>query len=213
MTDETETPELDAPAYLRELSEKLFRIPATYGTDGYDVDRTRAIAHEIEMQPKPDLTGPQARAAIDVLSAIIGPQAEIHVSMFSMFSGKYSRKECWSLSVYPDGMIGKGAAFSLEGTILRDLIATASEKWEELAEAHVTRTISAMALEIIRLTDEHGEATDAALRSAGYEGSTVARYGKRAAERATEMAGRGPFALKVLGGDNGAPKEDEEEAR
>lgn len=205
----TETPELDAPAFLRDLSEKLYRIPATYGTDGYHSDRCREIAREIATQAQPDLTGPQLRAALDVLSAMIGPQAEVYVSMSS---GKYAGKECWNLSVYPDGMIGKGAAFSLEGTVLRDMIAIASDKWEELAEAHVTRTISAMALEIIRLTDEHGEATDAALRSAGYEGSTVARYGTRAAERATEMAGRGPFTLKTLGGDNGAPKDEEKDA-
>lgn len=40
--------ELSAPNFLRDLAEKLFRIPATYGTDGYHVDRLRAIASDLE---------------------------------------------------------------------------------------------------------------------------------------------------------------------
>ncbi len=157
-----------------------------------------------------DLTGTEARAAAIALRADIGPDSDIHVSLCD---GKYGTKECWYLGVYAERSSHHGPTFSLRGDLLRDLFAQAREKWDELREEHYRRTISAMALEIIRLTDENGEATDAALRSAGYDGDLVRIYGKRAAERATEMAGRGPFTLKTLGGDNGAPVESEEDAR
>ena len=36
--------ELDDAVYLRNLAERLMRIPVMYGTDGYDIDRLHQIA-------------------------------------------------------------------------------------------------------------------------------------------------------------------------
>lgn len=157
-----------------------------------------------------DITIAEAQAEIDALAKEIGPRADLHLSLSP--TRQYSKKEEAPIyfAVYADGMVGQGPTFSFYAASLREAISVARAKWEEFRETHAARTISAMALEIIRLTDENGEATDAGLRAACFDGDVVARYGKRAAERATEMAGRGPFVLKTLGGDNGAPAEDEE---
>ncbi len=162
-------------------------------------------------EPVKDFTGAEAHVAFSEFEKAVGPRADVYVSLNA---GRYGDKQPWRISVYPDGMSGgRDQYFALSDDALVGLLVAASRKWDELRDEHYRRTISAMALEIIRLTDENGEATDAALRSAGYDGDLVRIYGKRAAERATEMAGRGPFTLKTLGGDNGAPVESEEDAR
>jgi hypothetical protein len=50
LTDTDEPPELGAVAYLRDLAERLMRVPVMYGTNQYDVDRLDAIARAIEEQ-------------------------------------------------------------------------------------------------------------------------------------------------------------------
>lgn len=160
----------------------------------------------------PDFTGPDALTAFSDFEKAVGPRADIYLSLNTRKYG-VTREGAFSLSVYPDGMTGgRDSFFAVSGDTMRGVLVEAGLKWDALSDTHMVRTISAMALEIIRLTDEHGEATDAALRTAKFDSDTVARYGARAAERATEMAGRGPFTLKTLGGDNGAPKDDEEDA-
>jgi hypothetical protein len=37
--------------YLRDLAERLMSVPATYGTDGGDVDRLLELASELEPKP------------------------------------------------------------------------------------------------------------------------------------------------------------------
>lgn len=43
--DEDETRELPAKEYLKDLAERLMRVPAVHGVDGYDVDRIYRIAN------------------------------------------------------------------------------------------------------------------------------------------------------------------------
>ena len=40
--------ELTDPQYLRDLADRLFKIPVMYGTDQYDCDRLEWIAKELE---------------------------------------------------------------------------------------------------------------------------------------------------------------------
>lgn len=156
-----------------------------------------------------DITIAEAQTEIDALAKYIGPSADLHLSLSPKKSYEKPILPIY-FAVYADGMGCGGPSFSIRASTLREALAFARSKWEEFAEEHFRRTISAMALEIIRLTDANGEATDAALRAAKFSSEDVVRYGARAAERATEMADRGPFTLKTLGGDNGAPAEDEE---
>ena len=156
-------------------------------------------------KPNTDLTTREANDERKEIEREIGIGAEIYVDL-----NRYGEDPI-SVAVYPNG-VTREVAFRLKAETFRDLFAQTRAKWEEFRTTHVRRTIDQMALEIIRLTDAQGEATDAALRALSFHGGDVKRYGARAAERATEMAGRGPFTLKTLGGDNGAPKDDEEDA-
>lgn len=40
--------------YLRNLAERLMRIPVMYGTDGYDIDRLSGIASMLDATPDPE---------------------------------------------------------------------------------------------------------------------------------------------------------------
>lgn len=45
---DVELSELSDADYLRNLSRRIFKIPANYGTDQYDYDRLREIAEQID---------------------------------------------------------------------------------------------------------------------------------------------------------------------
>ena len=42
--------EISDAEYLRNLMERIGRIPGTYGVDGYDMDRLREIASKLEQK-------------------------------------------------------------------------------------------------------------------------------------------------------------------
>jgi hypothetical protein len=65
------------------------------------------------------------------------------------------------------------------------------------------RIAERMALEIIRLTAEFGECTDAALR-AEFGAATFAEMASIAVERANKMAANGPFTIKATALANAA---------
>lgn len=64
-----------------------------------------------------------------------------------------------------------------------------------------TEATKALALAIIRLTFEHGECTDAALR-ADFDSSDVDRYAEAACVMASEMGEKGPFSIVRTSGAN-----------
>jgi hypothetical protein len=45
--EDIEEPELDNVEYLRDLADRIFRIPVMHGVNGYDYDRLYRIAREL----------------------------------------------------------------------------------------------------------------------------------------------------------------------
>ena len=108
-------------------------------------------------------------------------------------------------SVYPRGMTpGNCLAFRVSGEDFDELIITLRNKWAEYAATDRARTVKKMAIEIIRITHEMGECTDAALRD-HFDGEEVAALGADACKEANAAADKGPFTILTLGGANGAP--------
>lgn len=61
----TEESELPTPAYLRDLAERIFRIPTVHGVDGYDYDRLLGIAREFETLPSAAKPAPTFEDVLD----------------------------------------------------------------------------------------------------------------------------------------------------
>lgn len=151
----------------------------------------------------------EARAAFDALRDSISGVAEVHVNLQNYrFRTDGPALSC---SIYPDGM-SRGRCFSVEADDFAALAQAAQAKWDEHCDVHRQRTIRKMALEIIQITAEFGECTDAALRGTTFTADEVARYGADACADATAIAANGPFSIVTHGGANGAPAEDEEAA-
>jgi hypothetical protein len=77
-------------------------------------------------------------------------------------------------------------------TLIRRMTAT----WAVSQASERAERIRSMALAIIRIADESGACTEAALRIAGYGADEIAVLGTEAATKANEMAGRGPFSIE-----------------
>jgi hypothetical protein len=149
-----------------------------------------------------DLTASEARTAITALRDIIGPRADITAALtFSRFA---TREGALYASVYPTGLGRGDQAFTVTADDWRGLVAALGAKWAEFSDEHVKRIIREMALEIIRITADQGECTDAALRAGRYTAEEVRLYGERACADATEIAGLGPFSIVTIGGANQA---------
>lgn len=147
------------------------------------------------------MTPLEFRAASRALAKEIGSKAEIS-SHFSDYCD-----EPLSALVYPRGSFGNGrvhdASFTVRAFSFEDLLNGVRAKWIEYAEAHRQRSIREMALEIIRITAEHGECTDAQLRgSTKFSHAEIGLYGEAACADANDIAGRGPFSIVTMGGAN-----------
>jgi len=144
------------------------------------------------------MTPIEARDAVIALRRRVGPKAD---AMVSLNTDSYSTN-LLSLALWPDGY-GRPLAFRIEADTFDELIKLANQAWEERQVEYHAKITRAMALEIIRLTADHGECTDAALR-ATYSVEDVARYGKEAIEDANKIASNGPFSIAILRGANAA---------
>lgn len=146
----------------------------------------------------PPMTPTEARAAFNALALEISPNAEVYVSL--------ARHGDLALhcSVYPEGMVRGPRDFTVSASTFEDLLSETRAKWSEHSAEHIRRRVVEMALEIIRITAEHGECTDAALRAEKFRREEVERYGADACAKAAEMARKGPFTIIALGGANAA---------
>lgn len=139
------------------------------------------------------MTPQEIHNELKALCAEIGPKAEAHV----IISNTYMP----SCSIEPDGILGK-VRLSADAKEWNGVVPALRAAWEEYRDLHASNTIKGMALAIIRLTAEHGECTDQALR-VEFTQQDIDRYGERAAELATEMGGNGPFKIIATGAGNG----------
>lgn len=149
-----------------------------------------------------DISYAEFRNSYMALAVEIGPKAIIHPSFND------HGKMFWA-SIYPYGITGSSfkedGYLRVEADTLSELIEKLRSEWGKFSETHNARVVRKMALAIIRITAELGECTDAALRNE-FDAGQVNRFGERACADANEMAGKGPFAIVVRGGANGAPE-------
>lgn len=144
------------------------------------------------------MTPTEAKRELQDLSRRIGPQADMFVGICKYHS------EALDASVYPQGIGGgRSAAFIVRANDWPELIAALNAKWDEFKDVHQARVVKDMALEVIRITAEFGQCSDAALREK-FSAEEVARYGADACAKADEMAANGPFSIVTVGAANAA---------
>lgn len=104
-------------------------------------------------------------------------------------------------SFYPDGVLGT-TNFTFKGDDWADLKAQLVAKWETHKDTHAANLVRSLALQIISITADQGECTDAALRGAKFSAEDVSFYGERACAEAERIASTGPFTITRLSGAN-----------
>lgn len=140
----------------------------------------------------------EAASAIKLVGREISDKCEIHVWL----STTGYRDRALIASVGAQGGYPAETTFRVEADSFEELIDNIRNKWAEHSDEYARQTTSAMALEIIRLTDELGECSDAALRAGEFTYSDVAKFGAAACVRAAEMASKGPFSIVTVSGAN-----------
>ena len=118
----------------------------------------------------------------------IGPRA--YVSTIVSSSGP----ENVALSIYPDG-ISRDSALYVQASDWDGALTAMREQWAARRDEYRRKTIRKMALEIIRITAELGECTDAALRAGEFTPEEVVQFGAEAIADANTIASNGPFAI------------------
>lgn len=134
------------------------------------------------------MTPLQVKTELLAFQKDMGPKAEIYASIDLRYNA------CIVISGYPQG-ICKSAAFRIEANEWREAIDLAKAEWIKSAEHFRIRMVKEMALEIIKITDELGQCTDAAICGEKWTREDVARYGAEACAKANEMAANGPFSI------------------
>ncbi|MFB0491988.1 hypothetical protein ABIE45_004574 [Methylobacterium sp. OAE515] len=141
----------------------------------------------------------EAYAALKELRSEIGPKAYVTISI----TASDHREAPVYASIYAGGIGQTSPNFSCNGDDIGEVVAALRAGWAGFQEEHARRMTADMALEIIRITDEQGCCTDAALRGSKFSVGDVLRFGSAACAKANEMAGRGPFEIVSIAGANG----------
>lgn len=149
------------------------------------------------------MTPREFRTALRKIKQDMGTQADVWVMISSNDS---PRDPALLASAYVNGMV-HGMTFSEKADTFDELLEQLTAKWASYKEEHERQFVRKLALRIIEITAETGECTDAALRGRDFTKEDVIRYGERACAEADDIAGRGPFKLRMLGGANNAPAE------
>jgi len=140
------------------------------------------------------MTPREIRDACNEMAKGIGERANIHVG-FNTFDEP----------LYANIMAGGETRLRVKAEDWEELFRKLREEWKACDDEFRASMIKKMALEIIRITDEQGECTDAALRGGWtFTDADVERFGSDACAKADEMAGRGPFRITRIAGANAA---------
>lgn len=131
----------------------------------------------------------------------ISAKADLYISLNLV---TYESTDLLTASVYPEGLCGdRETNFSVHGKTFEELLDNLKEDWARRSESFGAHVITAMALAVIRITDDQGECTDASLVYAGFDKEKITKYSKKAATKANNMAAGGPFKV-ILGKVNEA---------
>jgi len=150
------------------------------------------------------MTASEARDALTKLCSLIGPKAyvSIHVSTYDAYHTRKSAPKPLSASLYARGMYPEKMTLGVECDTFDEVVSEIERRWFEHSQQYAVDLIKAMALEIIRITDERGACTDTDLRAGKFNHEEVARYGEEACAKASEMATKGPFSIITTSGSN-----------
>jgi hypothetical protein len=131
--------------------------------------------------------------ALSELRRAIGPEAELYCSVDDERNG-VMRGGCVYLSIRPYGIL-KEPSIGIYADTFEDVLVKARATWQQHMAAFTADKIKKMALAVIRLTFEHGECTDKALRKEGFAYEDIKVHGAAAVEQANTMAGNRPFKI------------------
>ena len=146
------------------------------------------------------MTPREIKDALSEIAEAIGATAYVSADITARNGGKPL-----SGCIYPNGVCKPEGNMRISADDWPELFDALWDAWAEHEVDHRRRATNKMALEIIRITDEQGECTDAALRGAWtFTDADVARFGSDACAKADEMAGRGPFKIIAMRGANAA---------
>lgn len=153
---------------------------------------------------KNPMTASEARDALTKFCAMIGPKAyvSVHMGSFDTYHTKKVHPKPLSASLYARGMYPEKMTLGVECDTFDEVVAEIERRWIEHSRQHTVDLIKAMALEVIRITDDRGACTDADLRAEKFSHNEVARYGEAACAKASEMASKGPFSIITTSGSN-----------
>ena len=126
----------------------------------------------------------------------IGPQAEVFTYISSCGKPVHG-------SLYVNGMV-RDVTVGVDADTFPEMMTLLEAAWSTRRDEHRQKTVRKMALEIIRLTAEYGAATDAALRSAGFDQTEIDAVGAEAVADANEIASNGPFEIASVANANAA---------
>lgn len=143
------------------------------------------------------MTPKEIQTELEAIRRDVGPSAYISLSITT-----HDEKPVY-IGLYPYGMTKNEGYLHVCGTFFADTINDLRDKWAEYRASFAKTITRKMALAIIRLTDEFGECSDAALRNE-FDAGQVAAYGTDACELANTMAAKGPFVITALAGANAA---------
>jgi hypothetical protein len=147
------------------------------------------------------MTPKQFRAEIVAFAKAVGPRADITAYVGI---GRLDDGETIGASLYPRGYeIGK-SPLCVRGDDFDTLLANLRAAWADYEARHTAEVIRKMALEIIRITADRGECSDAALRAEKFSDEEVKKYGELACVEANKIAVNGPFEIAYRRGANAA---------
>ena len=140
------------------------------------------------------MTPREIRDRINEIAKSIGERASIYVG----FSGI-------ELPLYATIHAGGETRLRVRAENWEDMFTNIQDEWDAYDSEYRASMTQKMALQIIKITDEQGECTDAALRGSWtFTDADVRQFGPDACAKADEMAGRGPFSITTIAGANAA---------
>lgn len=141
---------------------------------------------------------------LEIKNELIALRSEVGSKAYISVDISPHNAEAVSGCIYPTGIGTNGARLSVRGHDWREIIDQMRAAWVAHRDQHTAQMIKDMALEIIRITAEHDECTDAALRAGKFSDADVTRLGDQACAYATEIAANGPFTIVAMRGANAA---------
>lgn len=140
------------------------------------------------------MTPAEISARLVSLRARMGVKSDVSI----LLSGEGRHREDGKVRavLYPMGLVGNGPRLEVDAfDSFAEVLDAMDARWAEYEAHHDVEMIRSMALEIIRLTAEHGSCSEYGLRTAKFSKADVNRYGERATAEANRMADCGPFSI------------------